>query len=66
MKVTDFGLARLVGPQSFMKTACGTPAYQAPEVLRAALGECDAATGRRGYGSAVDVWSLGAFGWEGH
>lgn len=29
----DFGLAKLVGPQSFMKTMCGTPSYQAPEVL---------------------------------
>lgn len=34
-QITDFGLAKLVGPQSFMKTMCGTPSYQAPEVLLA-------------------------------
>ena len=37
VKVTDFGLAKLVGPQSFMKTICGTPDYLAPEVVRAGL-----------------------------
>lgn len=35
-QLTDFGLAKLVGPTSFMKTMCGTPSYQAPEVLLAA------------------------------
>ena len=39
VKVTDFGLAKLVGPQSFMKTMCGTPFYQAPEVLLANTSE---------------------------
>ena len=50
-KLTDFGLARLLGPQSTMRTACGTPAYQAPEVLVAIPAD--------GYGPAVDFWSLG-------
>jgi serine/threonine protein kinase len=36
LQLTDFGLAKLVGPTSFMKTMCGTPSYQAPEVLLAA------------------------------
>ena len=37
VKVTDFGLAKLVGPQSFMKTMCGTPDYLAPEVLKTGM-----------------------------
>eukprot|EP01147_Barroeca_monosierra_P003685 gene3685-6237_t len=53
VKVTDFGLAKLVGPQSFMKTMCGTPSYQAPEVLNTSLHR------QEGYGQAVDMWSLG-------
>jgi serine/threonine-protein kinase Chk2 len=54
-QVTDFGLAKLVGPQSFMKTMCGTPSYQAPEVLLTNMGRASA----EGYSNAVDVWSLG-------
>ncbi|XP_013186869.1 ovarian-specific serine/threonine-protein kinase Lok [Amyelois transitella] len=51
VKITDFGLSKFVGEDSFMKTMCGTPLYLAPEVLRA--------NGQRCYGSQVDVWSLG-------
>eukprot|EP00049_Salpingoeca_infusionum_P027141 m.30679 g.30679 ORF g.30679 m.30679 type:complete len:482 (-) comp9313_c0_seq1:198-1643(-) len=58
IKVTDFGLAKLVGPQSFMQTMCGTPCYQAPEVIRAGMhGHHDLSA--EGYGKAVDMWSLG-------
>jgi serine/threonine-protein kinase CHEK2 len=32
IKITDFGLAKIVGEESFMKTMCGTPNYLAPEV----------------------------------
>ncbi len=59
-QLTDFGLAKLVGPQSFMRTMCGTPSYQAPEVLLA--GSPDAvpnASATLGYSAVVDVWSLG-------
>eukprot|EP00656_Telonema_subtile_P003488 TRINITY_DN11596_c0_g1_i7.p1 TRINITY_DN11596_c0_g1~~TRINITY_DN11596_c0_g1_i7.p1 ORF type:complete len:470 (+),score=109.62 TRINITY_DN11596_c0_g1_i7:138-1547(+) len=52
VKLTDFGLSRLVGPQSFMQTLCGTPQYLAPEVLTAQKGKV-------GYGQQVDMWSLG-------
>ncbi|XP_068633147.1 ovarian-specific serine/threonine-protein kinase Lok-like [Battus philenor] len=50
-KITDFGLSKFVGEDSFMKTMCGTPLYLAPEVLQA--------NGQSCYGPDVDVWSLG-------
>jgi serine/threonine/tyrosine protein kinase RAD53 len=51
-KVADFGLAKLVGSGTFLKTMCGTPAYLAPEVmLRNSL--------QQGYDNRVDSWSLG-------
>jgi len=47
--VTDFGLSKYVGSEEGLtKTACGTPAFVAPEVLR-----------QENYGSQVDMWSLG-------
>ena len=51
IKVTDFGLSRVVGENSLMKTLCGTPSYLAPEVLINAES--------RGYGQKCDCWSLG-------
>lgn len=50
IKVTDFGLAKATSKDKVIKmhTACGTPGYVAPEVLRS-----------RPYGPAVDMWSLG-------
>ncbi|KAJ8686446.1 hypothetical protein QAD02_022240 [Eretmocerus hayati] len=51
VKVSDFGLSKLVDSQTMMKTFCGTPMYVAPEILL---------TGGRGsYTKQVDVWSLG-------
>lgn len=52
IKVTDFGLAKLVGENRFLSTLCGTPNYVAPEVLHPVAKE-------RAYGKAVDMWSLG-------
>jgi len=47
--VTDFGLSKYMDhTQSQTKTACGTPAFVAPEVLR-----------QEPYGTEVDMWSLG-------
>lgn len=49
IKVADFGLARLISNKDIMKTACGTPGYVAPEILK-----------NKGYDSgAVDMWSVG-------
>ncbi|KAJ2549608.1 serine/threonine protein kinase, partial [Coemansia sp. RSA 1933] len=51
IKLADFGLAKIVGEQMFMRTVCGTPMYVAPEVLTVRqLGV---------YNNLVDVWSLG-------
>mmetsp|Transcript_28919 Transcript_28919/g.50870 ORF Transcript_28919/g.50870 Transcript_28919/m.50870 type:complete len:742 (-) Transcript_28919:250-2475(-) len=44
----DFGLSKFAGSQQVMKTACGTPAYVAPEVWS-----------MNGYDSKVDLWSVG-------
>jgi len=47
--ITDFGLSKYMDQnQSKTKTACGTPAFVAPEVLR-----------QESYGTQVDMWSLG-------
>ncbi|KAJ2378761.1 serine/threonine protein kinase [Coemansia sp. RSA 2607] len=51
IKLADFGLAKIVGEQMFMKTVCGTPMYVAPEVLTVRqIGQ---------YDNLVDMWSLG-------
>jgi len=58
IKLTDFGLSRIVGEGSFMQTLCGTPQYLAPEVL----GKHAAASSglnSEGYDKSVDLWSLG-------
>ncbi|KAG9236894.1 kinase-like domain-containing protein [Amylocarpus encephaloides] len=51
VKVADFGLAKIIGEESFTTTLCGTPSYVAPEILQESK--------HRRYTRAVDVWSLG-------
>lgn len=51
IKLADFGLAKIIGEESFTTTLCGTPSYVAPEILQPTV--------RRRYTKAVDVWSLG-------
>ncbi|CAG8908773.1 unnamed protein product [Penicillium egyptiacum] len=51
VKLGDFGLAKIIGEESFTTTLCGTPSYVAPEILQD--------TRHRKYTKAVDVWSLG-------
>lgn len=51
VKVADFGLAKIIGEESFTTTLCGTPSYVAPEILEDSR--------HRRYTRAVDIWSLG-------
>ncbi|MCJ1288921.1 hypothetical protein MMC34_000452 [Xylographa carneopallida] len=51
VKIADFGLAKIIGEESFTTTLCGTPSYVAPEILENSK--------HRRYTRAVDVWSLG-------
>ena len=48
IKIADFGLAKLVGPEDRLFVPCGTLAYVAPEILM-----------QSGYDSKVDLWSVG-------
>ena len=50
LKLADFGLAQMLKPHELMHSACGTPGYVAPEVLR---------NESTGYGKEVDMWSIG-------
>ncbi|PYH81402.1 Pkinase-domain-containing protein [Aspergillus uvarum CBS 121591] len=55
VKLGDFGLAKIIGEDSFTTTLCGTPSSHsldvAPEILQESR--------RRKYTKAVDIWSLG-------
>lgn len=48
IKVADFGLSKLIGPEDTLDVPCGTLGYVAPEVLM-----------MRRYGREVDMWSIG-------
>ncbi|SCU79801.1 LAFA_0B05688g1_1 [Lachancea sp. 'fantastica'] len=56
VKITDFGLAKIQGNGTFMKTFCGTLAYVAPEVISGTNSE--EKEGNK-YSSMVDMWSIG-------
>ncbi|KAI8337906.1 kinase-like domain-containing protein [Chlamydoabsidia padenii] len=51
LKITDFGFAKYVPDVTY--TMCGTPDYLAPEIIES-----------KGYGKAVDYWSLGVLIYE--
>eukprot|EP01126_Amoeba_proteus_P010979 TRINITY_DN14352_c0_g1_i1.p1 TRINITY_DN14352_c0_g1~~TRINITY_DN14352_c0_g1_i1.p1 ORF type:complete len:267 (-),score=53.65 TRINITY_DN14352_c0_g1_i1:54-854(-) len=57
VKVSDFGLARLMEESAMMTTLCGTPQYVAPEVIRIGMPNSDPEV--PGYSDKVDMWSLG-------
>ena len=48
IKITDFGLSKIMTPKDEVVDCCGTPAYVAPEILQ-----------KTPYGPAVDIWALG-------
>lgn len=48
IKLTDFGLSRMIFSNQKIKTACGTINYIAPEALQS-----------MGYGMESDLWSIG-------
>ncbi|KAJ6247844.1 serine/threonine-protein kinase dclk3 [Anaeramoeba flamelloides] len=48
VKLTDFGLSKILSSRDMMTTACGTPYYVAPEIIK-----------REPYGPSVDIWSTG-------
>ena len=48
VKITDFGLSKIVSSRDQVLDSCGTPAYVAPEVLL-----------KQPYHKEVDVWALG-------
>lgn len=51
IKITDFGLSKLIDENTMLKTFCGTPTYLAPEILLS--------KGCGSYTKAIDCWSLG-------
>jgi calcium/calmodulin-dependent protein kinase I len=48
IKVSDFGLARLLTADQLATTTCGTPGYVAPEIIS-----------EKPYNEACDFWSVG-------
>eukprot|EP01112_Ceratiomyxa_fruticulosa_P011462 TRINITY_DN3107_c0_g1_i1.p1 TRINITY_DN3107_c0_g1~~TRINITY_DN3107_c0_g1_i1.p1 ORF type:complete len:570 (-),score=111.51 TRINITY_DN3107_c0_g1_i1:84-1793(-) len=61
IKLTDFGLARIIGEKELARTLCGTPQYVAPEVIAQAKDNWHPSLKTpEGYGKACDMWSLGA------
>jgi serine/threonine protein kinase len=58
VKITDFGLARIIGRREMMTTLCGTPSYVAPEIILSGAYR-DNHQESPGYSVAVDLWSAG-------
>eukprot|EP00940_MAST-03C_sp_MAST-3C-sp2_P002525 g2525.t1 len=48
IKLTDFGLARILLPEMHLSLDAGTAAYKSPEIIRG-----------KGYGAAADIWGVG-------
>mmetsp|Transcript_13575 Transcript_13575/g.20464 ORF Transcript_13575/g.20464 Transcript_13575/m.20464 type:complete len:345 (+) Transcript_13575:68-1102(+) len=50
VKISDFGLAKLLDESYVTSTLCGTPMYVAPEILKGKTNP---------YGPKVDIWAVG-------
>lgn len=50
IKISDFGLSKVLRGKQTMKQACGTPKYVAPEVVNSAV---------KTYTNKCDMWSVG-------
>lgn len=53
MKLTDFGLSKILTKDESAMSVCGTPEYLAPEIIN-----------REGHGKCVDWWCLGCLIYE--
>uniref|UniRef100_A0A914VZ62 Uncharacterized protein n=1 Tax=Plectus sambesii TaxID=2011161 RepID=A0A914VZ62_9BILA len=51
LKVSDFGLSKVIDEHTVLRTFCGTPNYLAPEIV--------SSNGAGSYTKAIDLWSLG-------
>jgi len=49
IKIVDFGLSNTFKEGEYLKTACGSPCYAAPEMIE----------GKKYLGTMVDIWSIG-------
>ena len=49
IKIVDFGLSNLYNNGETLKSACGSPCYAAPEMIK----------GIRYHGMSVDIWAVG-------
>ena len=49
IRIIDFGLSKIIGPNQFCNEGYGTPGYAAPEVIN-----------RYNYSFEADIWSIGA------
>jgi len=56
IKIADFGLSNTIQFGKRMGTACGTPSYIAPEIVR---GDCSKNSDSASSGAECDIWSVG-------
>ncbi|THG94372.1 hypothetical protein EW026_g7088 [Hermanssonia centrifuga] len=56
VKLTDFGLTKVLTGETLQQLICGTPAYMAPEIIAAVQWPAEA---RMNYDYKVDCWALG-------